>query len=863
MRCCVLTALLATALSTACPEGAPPRGPLVVDGAVNVRVVVPDDAGPGLAASAQDLRLTLAAVLGVAATAENPEWTVEAVVDPDGDHGAEGYALTTVGDGDVRLVATTEVGAMYGLYHIAGDLGARYIHPEQSVFIPYDTAVLPSYALRQQPTFARRGFHHHTQHPIIASDVLLRPGEPGCREHARKLIRYLARNRQNTLSWHMLKTMDLDAWAPYMAEIAAEAASFGIRVGCVTSFADQQQNNFKLIADPTQPADAQIRERLDTILDAGLSFIGFQIGTSEFTKPKDAEVLGWMNTAVAHVRDAHPGVSTYAWIHITCDLEDEQGGHFYHLPLQAAPDLGAWVHTTMYYAMGRPAPVYGCESFDHQLDFVSEASASGREQIWFPETAWWLGFDNNLPLAMPITGLSRQEDVQRFADTMTGHVTFTTGREWAYWQYDHYLTRATWDATTTWTAYLDWIGPVYGDRAEAVAEALKAWTELQERHFYEESPLIYFYLAGELPQDELGEAAGILARRPKISFQKVLGFDDAALAAWQTSDMAQLKAMRAAHGPIVDALPAPAEAMSGSLYAELHRVLWVYVQRIDHAVALYEGVVAARAGDRPTAEELLGQAQAITAAVLEVIAEAETHYRYPLELLTEPKSASLTAYPFGYLWETSTGFFWTRRDDQLAAIIEQVFEGPTEGWQKIPDRTLVATPDDVTVIQPASDLAATILGGFVPQVLFGLSDWDATTQSLALTVAQDYNANELPDPGTELTLSGQVSGESWSQSAAAYPIAVYQTSGQKLTDLVVLSPEFRLTPASALPTGADTAELIGQIQSQALIDLVIAIAGIDPEGIGELIKGIWEIPPEEPLPELLDFHLAFTPTALP
>ena len=69
--------------------------------------------------------------------------------------------------------------------------------------------VLPDYdpPFVEQPTFDRRGFHHHTQHPIIASDILLRPGEPALREDASKLIQYLARNRRNTLSWHMLKSI--------------------------------------------------------------------------------------------------------------------------------------------------------------------------------------------------------------------------------------------------------------------------------------------------------------------------------------------------------------------------------------------------------------------------------------------------------------------------------------------------------------------------------------------------------------------------------------------------------------------------------------------------------------------------------
>jgi len=861
----VVPLLLTLTLLSACPEEEAAYGPLVDGGRLNVVVLVDDDGGDhiGLNAAAEDLRTTLLATLGATELAADPKYRVYLeVADNLTDRlGPEGYVFTPAEDASITITGATPVGAMYGAYHMAQLLGARWYHPEEQAFVPYTGDALPIVEGDQKPSFERRGFHHHTQHPIIASDVLLRPGDAAFREYASKLIRYQARNRSNTLSWHMLKTMDLDSWAPYMADIAAEAADYGVQVGCVTSFADQQQNNFKLIQDPNQPADAQITSNLDTILDAGLSFIAFQIGTSEFTKPEDAEVISWMNTAVAHVRDAHPGVRTYAWIHITCDLEDDNGGHFYHLPLQADEDLGAWVHTTMFYSMGRPAPVYGCQNFDHQFEFIEAASASGREQIWFPESAWWLGFDNNMPLALPLTGLSREEDIVRFAPQMTGHITFTTGREWTYWQYDHYLTQATWDATLSWDAYLDWIAPVYGDRSADVATALKAWTDLQEQHIYEETPLIYFYLAGELPQDELGEAAGILARRPKLSFQKVLNFTDQELTDWQATDMAQLLAMKAAYNPVFDALPVPSG--DDGLYAELHRVLSIYVQRIDHAIALYEGVVAARAGDRTTADARLATAKAITADVLTVIATAEGYYRYPAELLTEEKPESLTSYPFGYLWETSTGFFWTRRDDQLALVIQQVFEGVAEEWQKTPDTLLISQAEDVTVVAPTSDLASTLLSGFVPQVLFGMSDWDAATGTLSFTIAQDQNTNLLPDPGTELTLSGAAGADAWSQTASAYPIGVYQTSGEKLSDLVVLNPEFRITPASGLPNSPEAIELIGQVQSQALIELVIAIAGIDPEGIGELIKGVWEIPPEDPLPELLDFHLSFAPKPAP
>jgi len=873
LRRLITLSSLALALAACGDDDA--SGPLVTaEGALNVAVVADapysafpaEDAGwIGVEDAAADLRETLMETLGASSVAASPEHRVAVKIAAGRDDlGDEAYALTTSG-GDVTVTARTATGAMYGLYHVAMDLGARWFHPEESAFVPYAGDALPDYGKDSvhAPSFARRGFHHHTQHPIIASDVLLRPGDDGFRAYASRLIRYLARNRQNTLSFHLLKTVDLDAWVPYMADIAEEAAAHGVTVGCVLSFADQQQNNFKLLdLEAAAPAAQQITAGLDRVLAAGLGFVTFQIGTSEFTKPPDAQVITWLDTAVAHLRDRWPGVVPAAWIHIPCDVLDDAGGYFFHLPLQADVDLGAWVHTTMYYSLGRPAPVYGCEDFDHQLDFVAAAGDQGRTQIFFPETAWWLGFDSNLPLVLPITGRSREEDIQRFAQSgqapgpMSGHITFTTGREWTFWQYDHYLTRATWDAAVTWDAYTAWLAPIYGDHADAVATATKAWTDRQVRDLYDTDALLLFYLTGELPQDELGEAAGILARRPKLSFQKVLRFDDAAYQAWLDGDIAHLTEMKGAYQAILDQLPAPT-AGDNALYAELYAGYHIFVQRIDHALTLYAGVGAARGDDRDGAEAKLAAAEAITAAVLAQVHAEEAHYRYPAALLTEEKPESLTSYPFGYLWETSTGYFWSRRDEQLRRVIAQVFDGVAEAWQTTPEALLRATSDDVTVVAPASDTAGTLLKGFVPQVLVGLSGYDADQSAIVFTLAQDRNANDLPDPDTELSMTAAIGAQVATATAASYPIQVFGTDGTKIADLPILSPELTLTPSSALPGGADTADLAGEVASETLIDIVVAIAGIDRDGVGELIKGVWELPSDEPLPSLLPFHLRF------
>ena len=50
---------------------------------------------------------------------------------------------------------------------------------------------------------------------------------------------------------------------------------------------------------------------------------------------------------------------------------------------------------------------------------------------------------------------------------------------------------------------------------------------------------------------------------------------------------------------------------------------------------------------------------------------------------------------------------------------------------------------------------------------------------------------------------------------------------------------------------------MAQIESESLIDLVIAFGGIDEEGATNIIKGIFGISAEDPLPEGLPVHLRF------
>ncbi len=867
-----LVALCAVPFGAGCSSE--PAAPRIRDGSrLDVAVSVPAGSGAGLLRAADDLESALTLIAGAEPSGDDPAGVSVSVLLDDGVGVQEQcYRIRKIDGRENRkgleIHAASEVGAMYGIYRVLADLGVLYLHPEET-FFPFDPGARLPWHYEDEvecPEFGLRGFHEHTQHPIVMSDFLLRTDRADFKDYVDRYLRWLARNRQNLFSFHMLKTVDLEKWLPRIAAVVEEAHKYSIRMGMVVSFVDQQQNNFKLIVDDGQavPDDERIRSGLDTLLQAGFDFFIFQIGSSEFTKPPDQEVISWLNTATDHLRSR--GVDAYTWIHITCTVLDDQGGYFFHLPLQADPGMGALVHTTMFYTLEHPAPVYDCEDFTHQKGFMEQADGR-RDMIFFPESAWWLGFDNNLPLILPITGWSREYDIREAIAgyDVAGHITFTSGREWTYWQYDHYLTRATWDRGFSWEDYLDWIRPAYGKHGGEAVRALKKYTELQRRHFYEENPLIYFYLAGELPQDEIGAAAGILARRPKLAFREVVRFSPREFGDWRVSDYLMLESMRGQYKKVVKGMPeklGSGRPLSVKLYRELYDSVWVCQKRIEHAYALYTGAVAVRNGDEARAREKLAEARAISAEVIGVLQAMEKNYRYPVELLCREKPESLTSYKYGYLYETSTGYFWTRRDDQLETLIQRTFQSQEEKWEKVPDVLFYTDKDHIEIVEPESETAAGAIRGFIPRLLFGISDYDydGPDGSLTLYMVQDSNENNLPDPGDQSPLKMVCDGMVCEWSSLAYSLTVYDSTGEMVGELGILDPVLTLEIETQFVdvVGLSRGEMAGQVASRALMTIVMNVGGIDEEGVTNLLKSVYGIPEGEDLPPTLPFSFRMT-----
>ena len=68
-----------------------------------------------------------------------------------------------------------------------------------------------------------------------------------------------------------------------------------------------------------------------------------------------------------------------------------------------------------------------------------------RETWFWPESAYWVAFDNSVPLLL-LPYLQARHDDMRTMETigLPGHLTFSSGWEWGYWLTDWSLARWSW-----------------------------------------------------------------------------------------------------------------------------------------------------------------------------------------------------------------------------------------------------------------------------------------------------------------------------------------------------------------------------------------------------------------------------------
>lgn len=584
----------------------------------------------------------------------------------------------------LTLSANSPVGLANGLYALLQErLGFGFVHARQTIVPRFRSWPLKGdWTWRGSPRFDKKGFHLHTMHPLELTEALHDPDFPGGLAMVREYVLWLARNGQNYFDFSLMEGVDHDLgrWVEHAAQFTRYAHDRGILCGLDLSLHMLQQKSYQLVKFP--PGDFrryedQLRDRLRTLMRAEWDFINLEFALAEF--------VGGMEGLRDRLRDAviaemalYPGTKLVGRQHVVKPESELGGSHGSgSLNIPSDPRMGLLVHTVMCYALtDRRAPVYELHDFSHLLALLREQNAV-RETWYYPESAYWVTFDNSIPLLLLPYLNARYKDIETCSALgIPGHVTFTSGWEWGYWLVDWSIARWSWNYV------------LEGDGAPTVARGpyqylheffrstdTRRWVSQAadlEQAWLIEGDLLR-WLCPSNPTDELPPPLnkqfqprgfanlGDLRTAAEKTPERLVELPIDSLHAFARECEVKVASLRVA--AVTDPVGHPVRYFLG---IELIDALQVVALRAEHSALLMEAAVA-YAGSGQSMEALragLAKAAQVRAKALEVVRRQERRYRYPVEQVAG-RYDSHTAYDFGYLYPVHDLHFWEREEQQM------------------------------------------------------------------------------------------------------------------------------------------------------------------------------------------------------
>jgi hypothetical protein len=363
------------------------------------------------------------------------------------DRAPESFRLLRVEAHTWHIESADTAGWLFGLWTLLREgYGLYFPHPRVVVRRPtkpyFDTLIA-------QPRFRWRGFHLHTQHPIELTEALHNPHYPNGQELIQEYLRWISRNGQNYFEFCLLRTVDFQRWVPYFREIVSYARSLGIKVGVDLSLRMQQQYAYQLLPRyELRKRQRRVSWRLDSLASTGVYALNVELTSAEFVGRSWGSFL---DTLAAEATKR--GLRLLTRQHVV-PPETYAHGTFQVAQLPLAYTLA--VHSVMCYGLRDTlTPVYRCKDFQHLRQSLVEESR--RRPVWYyPESAYWVTFDNSVPVWLLSYLRSRWEDIQETAGLAEGHLTFSSGWDVGYWLFDWRIAAWSWRYETDRGPILDY-----------------------------------------------------------------------------------------------------------------------------------------------------------------------------------------------------------------------------------------------------------------------------------------------------------------------------------------------------------------------------------------------------------------------
>lgn len=353
----------------------------------------------------------------------------------------------------------------------------------------------------------------------------------------------------------------------------------------------------------------------------------------------------------------------------TCDgFKDPLTGgplNFNFLPYYADKKLGVMPHTVQFYTVDDPASTYGQSNFTFMLHSALYTASTQRPTLFFGETAYWVNYDIDVPLFLPLYGYRALYDLRKTGAKLSGAATFSSGFEFGYWLHDVIFASSAWnpqlptpntqDALRTILTQILWSN----DIAEWVLDVIEAQRNLL---IYGGKPGSHdilkkngqAYIEGWDTWSEIGDLVGLVNTQPdKLGFDS-LRFNPFHHPKYKTdvrpflSQMnTQFEQLNQRMRSLVSAAPAELRPYANEFWYTFN----ITTQRTSQVFHLYEYIAASNATEWKLAEVALAKATEIMNSY---------QFRLPVDRVASWNPKNPTAYDFMYLWTAKSLFYFWR-----------------------------------------------------------------------------------------------------------------------------------------------------------------------------------------------------------
>jgi len=289
--------------------------------------------------------------------------------------------------------------------------------------------------------------------------------------------------------------------------------------------------------------------------------------------------------------------------------------------------------------------------------------SAGKKVAYYPETAYWIAFDDSVPLYLPLYIRSRFLDLSQLRSTaMTGgfsdldeHVQFSSGFEWGYWQQDRATLRMNYELPASWEDTLSELFPA------ALSADIVNLTNAQHDALIGER--LAAYLAGRDAYLDAGVLIGIISQPNRPAFSDVAAMTPTAMASFQSSVLTPLGAFATNLQSLADTISHDADTTDPD-QAEVADGAAIDATRARFIYDLYAAAVAkGTGGDTATP---LADAQAALQSAKTIVARRHATIR---PMYYQDGLQNATIYPYGYLTQADTLCYFQRELVQLTNLL--------------------------------------------------------------------------------------------------------------------------------------------------------------------------------------------------